>query len=41
VNGPGRRKIMSIEEVKELKLIRALMFKSTWPMPYSTDPALI
>ena len=27
-NGPGRRKVMSIEEVKELKLIRALMFKS-------------
>ena len=28
VNGRGRRKVMSIEEVKELKLIRALMFKS-------------
>ena len=25
-NYPGRRKVMSIEKVKELKLIRALMF---------------
>ena len=38
VNGPGRRKVMSIEEEKELKLIRALI---PWSMPYSTNPALI